>query len=257
MSNITRQSGFRQQLHSGKPMLGTFIKTPSPIVGEILGASELDAVCVDTEHAPFGRLELDTCIQTLRAADMPSLVRLPGMAPEYILNALDCGATGIVVPHVTSMEQARSIVHSAHFGRGGRGYAGSTRAAGFAGRAMQDHLRDSREVTTVIVQIEDVEAVEAIDEIAQVDGVDCLFVGRIDLTVALGAGSPNDPEVVAAVETVCQAGRNAGKPVGMYVPKVSEARVWMDQGASLFLLDSDQGFIKQGAGDLRQSFDAV
>ena len=78
MSNITRQSGFRQQLHSGKPMLGTVIKTPSPIVGEILGASELDALCLDTEHAPFGRLELDTCIQALRAADMPSLVRLPG-----------------------------------------------------------------------------------------------------------------------------------------------------------------------------------
>jgi 2-keto-3-deoxy-L-rhamnonate aldolase RhmA len=257
MSQSNRQQEFRKRLHSGQALLGTFIKTPSPIICEILGSTDLDAVCIDAEHAPFGRMELDACLHALRAVDMPALVRLPSAAPENVLNALDCGATGIVVPHVTSAVQAKSIIQSAHFGRSGRGYAGSPRAAGYTRKPMKNHLHDSRESTTVILQIEDIEAVDAIDQIAAVDGVDCLFVGRIDLTVALGADSPNDPAVTEAVEKVCKAGKTAGKPVGMFVPKISEVPYWKKLGAGLFLLDSDQGFLWSGARSLRREFDSI
>ncbi len=78
-------------------LVGTFAKTPSAIICEILGLTELDAVCLDAEHAPFGRMELDTCVQALRAADMPALVRVTGTGEGQIMQALDYGATGIVV----------------------------------------------------------------------------------------------------------------------------------------------------------------
>lgn len=253
----TRVTSFRQRLSSGAVTLGTFLKTPSPILCELLAASPLDAVCIDAEHAPFGRMELDSCLQVLRSAGMPSLVRLPTGAPEHVLNALDCGATGIVVPHVTSVAQAVGIIRSAHFGRGGRGYAGSTRAAGFTGKPMADHLRDSAASTTVVLQIEDVEALDCIEEIAAVPGVDCLFVGRIDLTMALGADSPQAPEVIDAVDRVCRAASEASVAIGMFVPAVEEAALWMQKGASLFLLDSDQGFVASGAAELRRRFDSA
>jgi len=245
---------FRQRLLNREPLIGTFLKTPSPIVCEVLGLSPLDVVCLDAEHAPFGRLELDSCIFALRAAEMPSLVRVPSTAPAEVLNALDCGATGVVIPHVCSAAQAEAVAKTARFGRGGRGYAGSTRAAGYTTKPMAAHKADSAAHTAVIAQIEDVEALSAIDEIAAVDGIDCLFVGRIDLTVALGAESPNDPAVVDAVEKICAAGRDAGKTVGMFVPKVEEAAVWQEQGASLFLLASDHSFLLQGARELVTAF---
>ena len=253
--NDQKQSAFRGRLGSGEAQLGTFVKTPAPLVCEILGASEMDVICLDAEHAPFGRLELDSCLHTLRAADMPSLVRLPTGSPVQVLNALDAGATGVLVPHVTSAEQARAITEAAHFGRGGRGYAGSTRAAGFTTTPMAEHLQRSRERTTVIVQIEDVEALERVESIAAVEGVDGLFVGRIDLTVAMGADSPEDEQVVAAVEDVCRAGRNAGMPVGMFVSHLDEVPFWVERGAGLFLLQSDQVFLMSGAARLRQEFD--
>ena len=128
--------------------------------------------------------------------------------------------------------------------------AGSTRAAGFGGKPIADQLRESADHTTIIAQIEDVEALNAIDEIAAVERLDCLFIGRIDLTVALGKTDPSDPVVVDAVENVCAAGRNAGKAVGMFVPNVEETRHWRDKGASLFLLASDQAFLMAGARDL-------
>lgn len=248
------QRSFRQRLLQREPLIGTFLKTPSPVVCEVMGLTPLDAVCVDAEHAPFGCLEMDSCLFALRAVGMPSLVRVPSGAPHELLAALDSGATGVVVPHVCSAEQAAAIARTARYGRGGRGYAGSTRAAGYTTKPMSEHLADSAAETAVIAQIEDIEAVEAIDEIAAVDGIDCLFVGRIDLTVALGALSPNDPAVIEAVEKVCAAGRAHDKPVGMFVPKVEEAARWQEQDASLFLLASDHVFMLQGARNLVDAF---
>lgn len=251
-STVTKN--LKSQLAAGTPLVGTFIKTPSPIVCEVLGKTELDVVCLDAEHSPFDRLVQDQCLQVLQAGQMPSLVRVPTGSPEHILNALDCGATGVVIPHVTSPELAESIVKAGHYGPGGRGYAGSTRAAGYTTKAMATHLRDSASTSVLIAQIEDLEALDAIDEIAAVDGLDCLFIGRIDLTVALGADSPSDPVVVKAVERICRSAVDHGRRVGMFVGNLDEVSHWQEQGASLFLLSSDQAFMLQGAASLVARF---
>lgn len=228
-------------------MIGTFLKTPSSIVCEVLGLSALSCVCIDAEHAPFGRLEIDACVAALRAADMPSLVRVQSAGASEILSALDAGATGLVLPHVVSAPQAEEIVRAAHYGPGGRGYAGSSRAARFTTKAMADHLRDSAATTTVIAQIEDAEALPNLDAIASVEGIDCLFVGRMDLCVSLGAAAPTHPRVVEAVDRICAAGRRHGKAIGMFVPAGEECGPWQEKGASLFLLASDQQFLLDGA----------
>lgn len=244
----------KARLAAREQLLGTFVKTPSPVVCEVLGKTDLDLVCIDAEHAPFDRSVQDQCLYALRNEGMESLVRVPSAAPEHTLNALDCGATGVVIPHVTTPEMAAQVAASAHFGAGGRGYAGSTRAAGYTTKAMSAHLAESAEHVVVVAQIEDIEALEAIDDIAAVDGLDCLFVGRIDLTVALGARSPQAREVVAAVERICEAGAEAGRTVGMFVGNLDEIPIWQERGASLFILSSDQSFLMQGAADLVRRF---
>lgn len=243
-------SEFRDRLQARQSLIGTWIKTPSPVVCEVLAKSGLDLLVLDAEHAPFGRVELDGCLAICGALGMPALVRVPSREPAQILNALDCGATGVMIPHVDSAAAAEAAVRASHYGRGGRGYSGSTRAAGFAGRKIGAQMELAKQRTTVIVQIEDVEALEAIDAIARVPGVDCLFVGRIDLTVSLGKADPDDPEVVRAVEKICAAGKAANVPVGMFVAQAAEARVWAARGASLFVLASDHAFLLSGARQL-------
>ena len=239
---------FRSKLIAREPLVGTFIKTPSSIVAEVLGLTDLDVVCVDKEHAPFGRLETDLCIGALRSADMPSLVRVANDSSTEIRSALDSGAGGILVPHVTSPEQATA----AHFGDGGRGYAGSPRAAGYTTKSMSDHLRDSRERTTVVVQIEDIAALPHVAQIAAVEGVDALFVGRVDLAVAMQKGVM-DKQVIETVRDICMAAQSAGTAVGMFTPDLDEIPDWRDRGASLFLLGSDQSMLLAGANGLAQS----
>ena len=115
-------------------------------------------------------------------------------------------------------------------------------------------MADSAAQSVVVAQLEDVDALGSIDEIASVEGIDCLFVGRIDLTVALGASSPADPQVVSAVERICRAGADAGRPVGMFVGNLDEVPRWQAAGASLFLLSSDHGFLLQGAAGMVHRF---
>jgi len=236
----TNCESFRSRLIAGDSLVGTFVKTPSPIIAEVLGLSTLDVFCIDTEHAPFGRLELDLCVAAFRAADRPSLVRIADDSPREIRNALDSGATGIVVPHVTSAEQAARIVKAAHFGEGGRGFAGSTRASNFTRKRMLDHIGDSAQQTTIIVQIEDLAALANVSEIAAVDGVDAIFIGRIDLAVAMSK-SPMDAEVISTVSRICE--------------EDSEIPGWNAAGVSFYLLSSDQSMILAGADELARLTD--
>lgn len=243
----------KSRIAAGDTLLGTFLKTPHPHIVEVLGGSGLDCLCIDAEHAPFDRRDIDTCIMAAQLSGIPALVRTPSNAPEQILNALDCGADGVVVPHVRTAKAAREILASAHYGPGGRGYAGSSRAAGYGGKAMTEHKRGSAAKTVVVAQIEDVEALDEIDQIAAIDGLDALFVGRIDLTVALGCDSPDDSRVIAAVEKIVAACVAARRPVGMFLSRPADVAAWRAKGATFFLLGSDHGFVRSGAQALRAS----
>lgn len=240
---------FRSRLRGGETIVGTFLKTPSPIAAEVLSRSTLDAFCIDVEHAPFGRLELDLCVAAFRAANRPSIVRTANDSSTEIRNALDSGATGILVPHVTSAAQAAAIAKASRFGEGGRGFAGSTRASEYTTKPMAAHLADSDAQTTVIVQIEDLAALPNVTDIASVKGIDAIFIGRADLAVAMGK-SPMDATVIDAVKRICEEAAAAGTTIGMFTPDLVEIPGWRDAGASLFLLSSDQSMMLLGANQL-------
>ncbi len=181
------------------------------------------------------------------------LVRPASAAHEAILQALDSGADGVIVPHIRSADEARALVRACHYGAAGvdqaRGFAGSTRAAGYTTLGMAKH-REAAKGVIVIAQIEDAEALDEIDAIAAVEGIDALFIGRTDLTISLGADSPDDPIVIEAVERICTAGQAAGRAIGMFLGRVSDVPHWREKGASLFVLQSDQDFVLAGASAL-------
>lgn len=243
----------KARIAAGETLLGTFLKTPSPILVEVLATCGLDLLCLDAEHAPFDRGDLDLCVMAARAGGLPVLVRTPTAAAEHILNALDCGADGVLLPHIRSAAEAAAVAAAAAYAPGGRGYAGSSRAARYGLAAMDEHRAASAARNVVIAQIEDVEALDEIDAIAATPGIDALFVGRVDLTVALDAASPDAPEVIAAVDRIIAAGRAASRPVGMFVPRNADVAGWRDKGATLFLQGSDHAFLRAGAAALRSA----
>ena len=250
MTAFNPHNNFRQKLLSGECLIGTFVKTPSMMVAEVLASTDLDIVCFDAEHSPFDRRDIDSCLLAFRAVQKPALVRVASSSADQILNALDCGATGVVIPHVDSPEKALACATAARYGRTGRGYAGSTRSAGYGAASVADNISLNQSETTVIAQIEDLAALDHIEEISAQEGIDCLFVGMMDLTVALGATAATDKVVVEAAEKVCAAAQANNRKLGIFVPNIDSIEFWRDRGVTLFLMSSDHGFIKQGARNL-------
>lgn len=244
--------GLKERIAAREALFGSFLKTPSPILVEVMADCGLDLLCLDAEHAPFDRIAIDACVMAARAGGLPAIVRPPTAAPEHILNALDCGAEGVLLPHVRTAEEAAAAARAAHYGAGGRGYAGSSRAARYGRTAIGEHLAASASQTVVIAQIEDVEAIEQAGAIGETPGIDMIFIGRIDLTIALGATDPDDPRVIAAVGRILDLASAVHCPVGMFVPRTADVAAWRARGATLFLQGSDHAFLRAGAVEARR-----
>jgi len=234
------------QRQSARYQVGTFVKTASPHVVEVLGTTALDFAVVDAEHAPLDRAAIDLMMLAGRAAGLPLLVRIPDAAAATVLSVLDMGAAGLLVPHVDTPEIAAQVVRRARFRGGERGYSSSPRWAGYGSLGMKQALAAGDDAL-VVCQIESPEAVAHAAQIAAVPGVDGLFVGRADLALALGLDDPKHPEVAVATERTLAAARAAGKLAGLFCGSVAERDASAAAGANWFVFASDQAFMRQGA----------
>ncbi|MEM6635651.1 MAG: aldolase/citrate lyase family protein [Pseudomonadota bacterium] len=238
---------FRERMMAGEPLAGTFVKTPAYEVVEVLAQSALDFICLDAEHAPFDRARLDACLAVARALDFPTLVRIDAAVPHAALQALDSGAVGIVVPHVDTPQKAEEVARMSRFGEGGRGYAGSSRWAGFATRDMATLLAKSREETMVVAQIEEPAGVAQAADIAATDGIDGLFLGPADLTVAFGKTTQDSPELAEAYASVGRAATAAGKAYMTFAASAADVPRLRAFGITAFFLASEHSWMRARA----------
>lgn len=248
---------FRQAVRDGSVLLGTFIKTASHQVPEIIGAAGLDFAIIDAEHAPFDLATLDRMALAGRGAGLPCLVRVPELAATPIGQVLDLGAAGVVVPHVASAEAATRALAAVKYGCHQRGFSPSSRAGGY-GTLDPVAYRDAADrESSVWCQIEDEAALSQLDAIAGVDQVDCLFLGRADLALSLGVDNQRDPKVVAAVVATAEAGRRHGRTVGIFIGDTAEIPGLLALGITIFVCGSDQSFLLAEGRRIRKDLSAA
>ncbi|HEY2049270.1 MAG TPA: aldolase/citrate lyase family protein [Caulobacteraceae bacterium] len=247
----------REQVRSGRPVIGVFIKTASHQIVELVARAGLDFAVVDAEHAPFDLLTLDRMALAGRACGLPLLIRPAGLDASFVSQALDMGFSGIVAPHVDSAGAARSLAAASRFDRGKRGFSPSTRAGGYGAPDARAYRQAADRDTNLWCQIEDAAALPRLDEIAAVDEIDCLFLGRADLALSLGVESQADPKVVDAVRATAEAGRRAQRPVGIFVGSPQEIAPLAELGISVFVCGSDQSWLLAQGRSVRTTFESV
>jgi staphyloferrin B biosynthesis citrate synthase len=247
MPTSSSPDAFRVRLRAREPLLGTFIKTPTVHSVEIAGAAGLDFVVIDQEHAPFDRVTIDTMILAGMAASIPVLVRVPGGEARDILPVLDCGAQGVLVPHVDSGARARDVVAESRYRGGRRGFTNSSRAGRYGGAGFIEHVTASDAACVVMAMVEDPAALDDLPAIMATPGLDAVFIGRGDLATALEADSTSAPPVVAATERIAAAARAAGRALCAHVDRTDSPDVaWLrGLGVSAFLVASDQGLMRR------------
>jgi len=242
---------FRKRLLAREPLIGTFMKFPGPHATEIMGSIGYDFVMLDEEHAPWTREQLGTGYLAARAFGTAGLVRVARPDAASILSALDDGAIGVMVPHVSSAEKARDVASWARYKGGTRG-SGVGRGGDYGARVtagMDAYYQASDDVTTVIAMIEDREAIERIDAITAVEGIDAFFLGRGDLGLSLSNATGPAPTLDEAVRIVAESVLKSGKTLCAVSPSLDsdDARQMADIGVTAMMVASDQGFMRAGA----------
>lgn len=243
-------------LEPGRRAVATFIKTDSPQVVEILGLGDLDFAVLDAEHAPFDRQAMDRMLFAARAVGLPMLVRIPDHRDATILNVLDLGAAGLVVPHVDSAEQAREVIAAARFIGGRRGLSLSARFGGYGTRSRDEALAEA-DRAVIVCQIESGPAVEAVEAIAATPGVGALLIGRADLALSLGVDGPRHPQVMAACARIIAAAQAHHLPVVLVCGATDEMAEFAALGADIFVIGSDQSLLRKAARGLRPVLNAL
>lgn len=240
---------------SSRPLAGIWICSGSPVAAEIVAGSGIDWVLIDQEHGPNDLGTTLTQLQVVAAYPVTPVVRVPSHDPVTIKQVLDLGAQTLLVPMVSSADQARELVRAVHYPpRGIRG-VGSALARSARWNRVDGYLTDAAEHVSLFVQIETAEGVDAAAEIAAVDGVDGVFVGPSDLAASMGViGQQTHPDVVANVHRTFEAVRAAGRPVGVNAFDPAMARSYLDAGASFVLVGADVAILARGTEALAAKF---
>jgi 4-hydroxy-2-oxoheptanedioate aldolase len=238
------------------------INLSDPRVVEIAGLCGADAVWLCTEHVPNDWIGIESQIRAARVHDMDAWVRVGrGSYSDYI-RPFEADATGIIVPHVASAEEARQIVEWVRFyPEGKRALDGGNLDGQFCLVPIEQYLEHSNRERVVVLQIESPEALEHVEAIAAVPGFNGILFGPGDFSHRIGkVGQLNDPQVVAARKRVGAACLKHGKfamSAGLIAPLpelVAEGYRVINIGADVVALT---GYVKQRLELVQGQIDAL
>lgn len=245
---------FKKALLENRPQIGLWASLSSNYTAEVIAGAGFDWLLIDTEHSPA---DIENVLAQLQAiAPYPShpVVRLPWNDMVTMKRYLDIGVQSLLIPQVTTAEEARNAVAFARYPAGGlRGVAGATRATRF-GR-VKNYFREADKDICVLVQVESGEALANIDAIAAIEGIDGIFIGPADLHASLGyTGERAHPDVLPKIDEAVKQIVRAGKAPGILTDSEELARRWLDLGAVFVAVGSDVGLLARAADSLAAKF---
>lgn len=254
---MLRTNRVLQRLRAGRYVL-FFSPTPyaSPKLVEMAGLIGFDGVWIDMEHQDYDYDQVfDMCL-ACRATNMEAMVRIRKSGDHAVYRAFEAGATGIMVPHVKTGEEARWVVRNAKFyPEGLRGVDGAEAAAAYALVPTPKYMEHVNRETFVALQIEDAEALDHLEDIASTPGVDILFFGAQDLSQSLGIPWQFDhPRMIEARMKVAEAARAHGKWWGCPAEPALAEELYKSCGALVFAGCAALSILQHGFKKIRQDF---
>lgn len=228
---------------ASRVLYGVVVISASARVAELAGRVGYDVVWIDVEHGsvPVGEVE-GMCVATECGGAIP-LVRVPDAERRHILWALEWGARIIVVPMVNDAATVRRIVEYGKYAPlGRRGYNTRPRGLGFGLQKPTNLFEQANRSTYLFTQVETREAVENVEEICAVEGLEGIFIGPGDLSVAYGCtGDMTNKELIEAAIHCIKTAKSMGKRAGILSPPGPLQQAAREAGAELVIVGSDIG----------------
>jgi len=230
-----------------------------PFVPRLAASAGYDGIWVDGEHRPFDVREAQSLIAYHHLADIDCMWRPPTTEKGLLYRLLEDGASGLMIPHVSTVEKAQQLVQATKFPPlGDRGLDGSGLDGDFYVNLPPTYPQDANRETFLVVQIETPLALENVEAIAAVPGVDVLFLGPGDMSLRLGCSpSVNDPQMMAAQKKVAAAAKKHGKAWGRPAGTAADAKVIVELGAQLVAYGSIHWAIVRHLKECQADFDQM
>ena len=231
----------QQATAEGRPTFGVWSAAPSQPGAEVLGRSGIDWVLLDLQHGAGNEGNLLPLIQAVELGGSSALVRVGWNDPRLIMRVLDLGAIGVVIPMVSTPEQAHLAAQAMRYPPLGNRSFGPI-------RRFYDPASGEAPVTC-IVMVETVEALKHLDDIVSTPGVDAVLVGPVDLALDMGLGldvTGSHPDLLAATDQVIAACQRHGRIPGGVALSPQNAEVLLERGMRLLTIGSDAGYIAKG-----------
>lgn len=240
------ENDLKSRLKQGKVVIGPWCIIPSPSAINVIASAGMDFVIIDMEHGPHNFQVVEDMIRAAETEDCATLVRVAKNDEALVLNALDIGAKGVIIPHIESRADAElAISYAKYHPLGKRGFSPFTRAGRYSLDNVQGHSEMQNKQTLVMLVLEGKEGIANLDDILTIekieDKVDIIYIGAYDLSQAVGfPGQVDHPEVRKHLETCIDKINNCGIAAGGYVAKNSTDITWMcDMGMQFITLLPD------------------
>lgn len=241
---------FAGRVRRREPVVGYWVVLDAPPATERIGRAGYDYVVLDAQHGLLGYSGLLAGLTALDAAGgAVGMVRVAANDAAAVGHALDAGAGGVIVPLVSSAEEAAAAVAAARYPPEGIRSYGPMRSGLRIGPAPVD----SNAAVLVLAMIETPAGLEQVADIAATTGLDGLYVGPNDLRLAVGGVTPDDPAVQdrldAALLAVRDACREARIAAGIFTPSGEVAQQRLAEGFTFVTVASDLTHLEQAARD--------
>ncbi|MGP1395357.1 MAG: HpcH/HpaI aldolase family protein [Inquilinaceae bacterium] len=242
-----RENRMRTAWREGRTVVNGWLAVPSAFSAETMAHQGWDALTIDMQHGVVDYQAAVSMLTAISTTDTVPMVRVPWLDPGIVMKMLDAGAYGIICPMVNSATDAERLVAACRYPpRGGRSF-GPIRALLYAGADYPKHANDT---VAAFAMIETRDALDNLDDILRVDGLDAIYVGPADLSLALGCAPGFDPEektVVEAIDHIVGLAGKHGVVAGIHNGTTAYARRMIDKGFRFVTIGSDARFMAAGS----------
>jgi len=242
-----RANRLRTLWQQGDAALCAWLSIPSSFSAELMAHAGFDCLTVDMQHGLIDYQGAVSMLQAISTTDAVPLARVAWNDPGTIMKLLDAGCYGIICPMINHVAEAAAFAAACRYPPLGIRSYGPKRAMLYAG---SDYLEYANETILAIAMIETADGLANVDEIAALPGIDALYIGPADLSLALGRRQRIDqtePAMVEALETVLAAAHRHGKVAGLHTGSPDYARAMVEKGFRFVTVATDAGFLENEA----------
>jgi 4-hydroxy-2-oxoheptanedioate aldolase len=242
-----RPNKIKQMWKEGKTVTLGWLSIANSFSAEVMARQGFDALCVDLQHGTTGMSDLLPMLQAISQTDTSPVVRVPSNDPAVIMKALDFGAYSIIVPMVSSAEDAAKAVAACRYPPKGGRSSGPVRAIHYGGA---DYLAHADDEILVFAMVETREGIANLDAICATPGLDAIYIGPSDLSFALGLPprmDNTDPLHLATCDRIREAAHRHGKKAVMHCVSAAFAAGALKRGFDMVMLTSDLNCMVAGA----------